>query len=68
MDSGEISAAVALIGGILTALGAGDAVPFVGPAVQGILAIVSLGAALWSWYIHRQKNATISATASGLPR
>ena len=61
MDAGEIASLVTIIGGILTALGAGNLVPLIGPAVQGVLAVVTLGAAIWSMYSHRQKSATIAA-------
>lgn len=57
MDSGELSSIVAILGGALTYFGAGSLVPDVGPAIQGILALITLGAAAWSWYIHRQVNA-----------
>ncbi len=49
MDAGEVTALVTIIGGIATAFGAGDLVPLVGPAVQGLLALVTLGAAVWSF-------------------
>ena len=62
MDSGETSSLVALLGGILTAFGAGNIVPTIGPAIQGILAIVTFGAAVWSFISHRNKtNALIAA-------
>jgi hypothetical protein len=64
MDSGEISSLVALIGMLLTAFGAGDIVPTIGPAVQGILAIITFGASVWSFISHRNK--TVAMTAAGI--
>lgn len=48
-----------VIGSVLTWIGAGDLVPLVGPAAQGVLALVTLGAGIYSWYVHRQKNAAM---------
>lgn len=61
MDSGEVSAIIVVVGGLLTAFNAGSLVPYVGPAVQGLLAIVTLVAAVWSWWKQRSKTSTIVA-------
>ena len=60
-DSGTIAAAVAVIGSLLTMLGAGNLVPLVGPAAQGILAVVTLAVGMYSWYSHAHKSAVIAA-------
>lgn len=56
IDSGEIAAIVTVVGGLATGFGAGDLVPLIGPAVQGLLAIISLMAGVYSWWSHREKN------------
>lgn len=61
MDAGETTALITIIGGILTVLGAGNVVPLIGPALQGLLAIITFGAAVWSFVSHRNKNAAIAA-------
>lgn len=61
MDTGSTMAVIAVITSVLTYLGAGDLVPLVGPAIQGALAVISLGAGIWSWYSHKQKTATMVA-------
>lgn len=61
MDSGEISAIVAVIGLVLSYFGAAIDPSLIQGAVSGIIAIVTFGAALWSWYLHRTKNATIAS-------
>jgi len=60
-DSGTINALLALITGVLAALGYGSLVPLVGPAVQGLLALVALGTAIYSVVSHMQKTSTIVA-------
>ena len=59
MDSGEIAAIVAVVGMILNYLGITsiDSSAITG-AVNGIIAIIAFGAALWSSYKHRQTNAS----------
>lgn len=66
MDAGELSALTTIIAGLLTAFGAGNVVPLVGPAVQGILAVVTLGAAIYSFVVHRQNTAAM--VAAGIKR
>ena len=61
MDSGTISALVAVIGLALTYFGAGIDPTLITGAVQGVFAVVSFVAAVWSWWSHRQKNATMVA-------
>ena len=61
MDSGSIVAVVSLITGIVTALGYGSLVPLIGPAIQGILALIALGTGIWSVVSHMKKTATIQA-------
>lgn len=57
MDSGEIAAVVAGIGLILSLFGVtGVDSTTINGAVNGVIGIVTFGAAVWSWYIHRQKN------------
>lgn len=53
MSNPEIASLITILGGILTAFGAGNVVPTVGPAIQGILAIVTFAAAIYSWWQHR---------------
>ena len=60
-DTGTITALLALITGVLTALGYGSLVPLIGPAVQGILALIALGTAIWSVVSHMQKSASLTA-------
>jgi len=45
---------------MLAAFGAGDLVPYVGPALQGALDIVTFGAALWSYISHHKKSAVLA--------
>jgi hypothetical protein len=59
MDSGEISAIIAFLGSIAVYFNAGDLVPYIGPTVQGVIAVITFGAAAWSWYQHRAKNNAI---------
>lgn len=62
MDAGEITALTAVVGGLLAAFGAGDLVPFIGPAVNGLLAVIALGSAITSFISHRNKtNAMVAA-------
>lgn len=61
MDGGSTFAIVAVITSLLTYVGAGDLVPLVGPAIQGLLAIISLAAGIYSWYSHRQKTAAMQS-------
>lgn len=61
MDSGEISSIVAIVGLLLTTVGANVDPVVVNGAVQGVFGIVTFGAAIWSWWSHRQKN--IAATS-----
>lgn len=61
MDTGAAMAIIAVIGSLLTWLGAGDLVPLVGPAVQGLLTLITFGAGVWSWYSHKQKTAAIQS-------
>jgi hypothetical protein len=56
MDSGEISAIVAVIGMALSYFGITVDPALVNGAVAGGIAIVTFGAALYSAYSHRQKN------------
>jgi hypothetical protein len=58
MDSGEIASIVAMIGMVLSAIGiTGIDSTVLAGAVNGILSIAAIGAAIWSWYSHREKNA-----------
>jgi hypothetical protein len=59
MDSGEITSIVTIIGMIFTYLGitSVDSTVITG-AVNGLIAVVTFGAAIWSWYIDRTKNDT----------
>ncbi len=66
MDSGEITSLAAIVCGLLTAFGAGDLVPFVGPALQGALAIITLITAVASFVSHRNK--TVAMVAAGIKR
>ena len=61
MDSGTIVSVVALLTGLVTALGYGSLVPLIGPAVQGILALIALGTGIWSVVSHMKKTAIIAA-------
>ena len=60
MDSGEVAAIVALVSGALTYFGIAIDPAVVNGAVTGVFAILALGAGIWSWYSHRQKNASES--------
>lgn len=64
MDLGETTALVTIVTGLLAAFGAGDIVPYVGPAVQGLLALIALGSSIMSFVSHRNKTNTL--TAAGL--
>lgn len=58
MDSGEIASVVAIVGLGFSYFGiTGIDSSVVTGAINGIIAIVTFAAALWSWYIHRQTNA-----------
>jgi hypothetical protein len=59
MDSGEITSIVTIIGMIFTYLGitSVDSTVITG-AVNGLIAVVTFGAAIWSWYVHRSNNTT----------
>ncbi len=61
MDSGTITALLAVVTGIVTALGYGSLVPLIGPAVQGVLALTALITGIWSVVSHMKKTATIAA-------
>lgn len=65
MDTGEISSLVTIIGGILTAFGAGSVVPDIGPAINGILAIITLVSAIVSFISHRNKTNVMVAAGIG---
>lgn len=57
MDSGEVASIVTIVGMVLSWIGVTNVDPsLISGAVTGCFAIVTFGAALWSWYIHRQKN------------
>lgn len=61
MDSGSISALVAIAGMFLSALGiTGVDSSVLNSAANGVISIVAIGAALWSWYSHRTKSAALS--------
>lgn len=56
MNSGEIESLVAVIGLVLSALGiTGVDSTTLNGAVNGIISVVAIGAALWSWQQHRNK-------------
>jgi hypothetical protein len=58
VDSGEISAVVAVIGMILSSLGiTGVDSTVLNGAVNGIICIITIGAAAWSWWVHHKINA-----------
>ena len=60
MNSAEISSIVAIVGMLFSYLGITtiDSSTVTG-AVNGLIAIITFGAALYSWYAHRQNaNAT----------
>lgn len=54
------TALVTIVSGLLTAFGAGDLVPFIGPAV-GIVAVIALVSAVASFISHRDKTNTLVA-------
>ena len=58
MDSGEVASIVALVGMVLSAIGITgiDSTVLTG-AVNGVICVGTIAAAIWSWYSHRQKNA-----------
>lgn len=56
-----MAAVGAMIGLVLTAFGAGDLIPYVGSALQGLLAVGTFGVAAWSWWKHHTKTAAIVA-------
>lgn len=55
MTSGELTGIVAIIGTALSFLGVtGIDANMVSAAVNGVIAIVTFAAALWTWHKHRQ--------------
>lgn len=59
MDSAEISAIVAIGGMILSTLGVtGVDSSVLNGAVNGVISIVTIGAAIWSWYAHHTATPT----------
>lgn len=65
MNSGEVSSIVAIVGMVFTYLGitSVDSTIITG-AVNGIIAIITFGAAIWSWYVHRTSDNTNSTTSN----
>ena len=62
MDSGTITSVVAVLGLVLSAVGiTGIDSTVLAGAVNGVISIVAIGAAVWSWYSHLNKNAQIAA-------
>jgi len=51
-----LAALATIIGGILTVFNAGDIVPYLGPALQGGLAIFTLIMGVVSLFSHNKKN------------
>lgn len=63
IDSGEIASIVAIAGMVLSAIGVtGIDSDVLTGVVNGFVSIVAVGAAIWSWYSHRQKNVSLGAT------
>lgn len=62
MDSGQIASIVAVLGLILSTLGVTgvDSSVLTG-LVNGVVSAVTLVAALWSFYSHRDKTATLAS-------
>lgn len=57
LDSGEIAATVAVVGMFLNYLGiTGIDSGVITGAINGFIAVITLGAAVWSVYSHRAKN------------
>jgi hypothetical protein len=57
MDSAEIASIVAIAGMGLSYLGVtGVDSTVINGAINGVIAIVAFGAALWSWWAHRKNN------------
>ncbi len=58
ITSGEIAAIVAILGTVLSGIGVTGIDPsLLSGALQGVVSLLTLGAALWSWYQHRQNAA-----------
>lgn len=58
MDSAEIASVVAIVGMALSYWGiTGVDSTTISAAFNGLIAIVTFGAALWSWWAHRKINA-----------
>jgi hypothetical protein len=54
-SSGEIASVVAVISLVLSSLGiTGVDSTVLNGAVNGVLAFIGIGAAVWSWYQHRK--------------
>jgi preprotein translocase subunit SecF len=62
MDSGQIASIVAVLGLILSILGVTgiDSTMLTG-FVNGVISIITIGAALWSWFSHRDKSSTLAS-------
>jgi hypothetical protein len=59
MDSGEISSLVTIFELLFSHLGVTTITSTeITGVVNGVIAIVGFGAALWSWYVHHQNNST----------
>jgi hypothetical protein len=57
MSSGEIANIVGIVGMLLTYFGIAIDPALLNAAVQGIAAVITIGALCWSWYQHRQSSA-----------
>jgi hypothetical protein len=54
LNSGEVTSIVAVIGLVLSTLGiTGIDSTMLASVVNGVVSVVAIGAALWSWYKHR---------------
>ena len=54
MNNGEIASIVAIAGMVLSGLGiTGVDAGMINGSINGVVSIVTLIAALWSWYAHR---------------
>jgi len=57
MSSGEIANIVGILGMLFTFFNISVDPQLLYTAVQGIAAIITIGALCWSWYQHRQTSA-----------
>lgn len=69
MDAGAVAGITALVGLVLSIVGVtGIDAGMISSALNGLISIVTLGAAIYSVVSHRQKNATLGAVLGSTVR